>query len=95
MDHVDKAAELFAVLSHPSRLKVLALLAEQEPRSAGDLQTHTELERTALSHQLRILRDANLVSVERDGRRHLYRLSDHHVAHIVGDAIAHVQEVRS
>ena len=80
------------MLSHAGRLKVLALLAEAEPRSVGELQQSTGLERTALSHQLRILKEARLVRVERDGRRKMYSLADHHVAHIVRDAIVHVAE---
>lgn len=92
MDPITDAAALFSVLSHPTRLAVLALLAEQGPRPAGELQELVELERTALSHQLRILREARLVIAERQGRRQLYRLADHHVAHIVRDAIAHVSE---
>lgn len=92
MDRIEAAAKLFSALSHPGRLQVLALLAEAEPRSASELQEATGLERTALSHQLRILKDARLVRTERDGRRRLYFLADHHVSHIVRDAILHVAE---
>ncbi len=92
MEPIDEAARLFSVLSHPQRLRVLSLLSDGEPRSAGTLQEALGLERTAMSHQLRILRDARLVSATRDGRHQLYSLTDHHVAHIVGDAIAHVSE---
>jgi len=92
MEPIDEAARLFAVLSHPQRLRVLSLLSDGEPRSAGTLQEALGLERTAMSHQLRVLRDARLVSATRDGRHQLYTLADHHVAHIVGDAIAHVSE---
>ena len=92
MDALSEAAALFGVLSHPIRLAVVALLSEREPRTAGELQEETGLERTALSHQLRLLKEARLVVSERSGRRQLYRLADHHVAHIVRDAIAHVSE---
>lgn len=92
MDAISDAAALFGVLSHPIRLRVLALLSEHQPRTAGELQELVGLERTALSHQLRILREARLVCAERQGRRQLYQLADHHVAHIVRDAIAHVSE---
>ncbi len=63
-----------------------------EPRSAGELQEATGLERTSLSHQLRVLREARLVSRERDGRKQLYRLADQHIACIIRDAIDHVSE---
>lgn len=91
MDALSEAA-LFGVLSHPIRLTVVALLSEREPRTADELQNETELERTALSHRLRLLKEARLVVAERLGRRQLYCLADHHVAHIVCDAIAHVSE---
>ena len=86
------AAGLFGVLSHPGRLQVLVLLTETESLGTAELQAATGLERTALSHQLRILREAHLLHVSREGRRRRYRLADHHVAHIVRDALAHVQE---
>lgn len=89
---IEAAAALFSVLAHPARLHVLALLLEREPRPVNDLVEATGVERTLLSHQLRSLRQARLVTVEREGRQHLYRLADHHVAHIVRDALQHVEE---
>lgn len=90
-DH-DAAAELFAVLAHPGRLHTLLLLAEHEPRAVGELAEATGIEQTAMSHQLRQLKDARLVRAEREGRHVLYRLTDQHVADIVRDALAHVRE---
>ncbi len=89
---VEATARLFRALAHPGRLRVLLLLAEREPRSAGDLAEATGLEQTALSHQLSELRRARLVEARREGRQQLYRLADHHVAHIVADALAHAGE---
>jgi len=90
----DRAAALFSTLSHPGRLGVLVALENSAPRSSGELQELLGIERTSLSHQLRVLKEAQLVTVEVQGRRRLYSLADHHVAHIVRDAIAHVQEPR-
>lgn len=86
-----RTAALLGLLGHAKRLEVLLLLRE-EPLSAGELAKRLELEQSAMSHQLRLLRDARLVSSDRQGRRVLYRLADHHVAHIIGDALAHVSE---
>jgi DNA-binding transcriptional ArsR family regulator len=47
-----------------------------------------------MSHQLRTLRDAGLVRSERRGKHVFDELCDHHVAHIVKDAIAHASEPR-
>jgi len=89
---LEAAAHLFGLLSHPMRLRIVVLLSETSPLAAGTLQELLGVERTALSHQLRLLREARLVRVEQRGRRRLYRLADHHVAHIVGDTLAHVAE---
>ncbi|MCA9488701.1 MAG: helix-turn-helix transcriptional regulator [Myxococcales bacterium] len=92
MDPIERAAELFAVLSHAGRLRVLALLEQRCDLTVGELQEELGIERTALSHQLRILRDAALVRVTPEGKHKRYALADHHVAHIVRDAVAHVAE---
>lgn len=92
MSSIDAAAALLAVLGHPARFRVVALLLDAEPRPVGDFVDATGLERTAMSHQLRVLREARLVTATRSGRQQLYRLADHHVAHIVRDALAHVEE---
>ncbi len=89
---VQAAARLFKALAHPKRIHVLALLLERWSRTVSDLCSSTELEQTAMSHQLKLLRTARLVVAERDGRTQLYRLADRHVAHIVHDALAHVAE---
>lgn len=89
---LDQTAALFGLLAHPGRLAVLVCLLESAPRSVSELVAATGSERTALSHQLRRLREGRLVRRQRKGRRHLYELADHHVAHIVRDALQHVAE---
>lgn len=89
---VERTVALFGAIAHPARLTVLLLLAEGPSRSVSELQEATGLSQTSMSHQLRVLRDADLVTATRDGRRVLYALADHHVAHIVRDAVAHSAE---
>ncbi len=89
---IDNAARFFQALSHPVRLGVLAILVQQGRKSAGELSIALRVEASSLSHQLRTLREARLVVAERRGRQILYRLHDQHVAHIVADAMAHVDE---
>ena len=91
-DTVETAAQFFQALSHPIRLGVLALLVRDGRKSAGELGIALRVEASSLSHQLRALREARLVVAERRGRQILYRLHDQHVAHIVSDALAHVEE---
>jgi len=89
---VEATVALFSAIAHPARLTVLLLLADGPPRAVAELQEATGLSQTATSHQLRVLRDAHLVTATRTGRRVLYALADHHVAHIVRDALAHAAE---
>lgn len=90
---VSATVALFSAIAHPTRLRVLLTLHRRGPTSAGDLQVAVGVEQTAMSHQLRILREAKLVSAKRRGRRVIYDLVDHHIAHIIGDAVAHVTEI--
>jgi len=89
---VAATARLLAVAAHPVRLRVLIALDRRGPLSAGELQAIAGVEQSAMSHQLHKLRAARLVDAERRGRRMIYRLHDHHVAHIVRDALLHVSE---
>lgn len=89
---LERAAALFQVIGHPVRVHVLHALAREGALTAGDLQARIGVEASALSHHLRLLRDARLVKAEPRGRHRLYRLQDPHVAHIVGDALIHAAE---
>ncbi len=89
---IDSAVALFAVVAHPARLWVLVALARRGPMAAGELQTVAGLEQTAMSHQLRALREADLIVARRQGRQMIYELADDHVAHIVEDTLCHVAE---
>ena len=55
-----RTAEILSPLGHPKRLEILILL-DRDPLSAGALAKHLDLEQSAMSHQLRLLRDAHLV----------------------------------
>ena len=66
-------AEAFQVLSDPSRLQILALLRRERP--VNDLVKKVGPSQSAVSHQLRTLRQMKLVSYRRVGKSVLYRLS--------------------
>lgn len=83
------AAGLLATLAHPTRLLVLLALARRGPLSVSELMAVAQSEQSAMSHQLRLLRQARLVRGQRRGRRVVYALHDDHVAHIVQDAVTH------
>lgn len=69
------SAILYAA-AHPARLAVLIALRRLGPQPAGQLQDLTGLEQSALSHQLRTLREARLIASQRKGRLIIYSLVD-------------------
>lgn len=89
---LDATVHLLSAMAHPARLRVLLALGRDGALSAGDLVVESRLEQSAASHQLKVLREARLVSCERSGKRMIYRLADQHVAQIVQDALAHASE---
>lgn len=84
-------ARLFAVLGDPTRQRMLAALGDGE-LCVCDLALATGINRTTVSHQLRVLREHHLVKHRREGRVLFYSLDDDHVAHILHVASDHVAE---
>ena len=86
-------ADLFAVLADPSRARILHLLAISERElCVCDMALVLGLSVSALSHQLRALRERGAVSRRKDGRIVHYRLVDEHLRRLVLDAAIHVAE---
>ncbi len=88
-----RALAMFQAIAHADRLDVLLALSVA-PQCVSDLAEACQASPSAMSHQLRRLREAGLVRAERHGRRIEYALADRHVAKIVGDAVAHAAEPR-
>jgi ArsR family transcriptional regulator, nickel/cobalt-responsive transcriptional repressor len=86
-------AETLQALTAPSRLRILGRLSKG-PCSVGDLSTAVNMEPSAVSHQLRLLRHLGLVTGQRDGRRVVYELHDEHVSQLLGEAMSHVDHLR-
>jgi DNA-binding transcriptional ArsR family regulator len=83
-------AALFAVLSDPTRIRILLALSSAE-LCVCDLAAATEINRSTVSHQLRILRDHQLVQRRREGKIVYYSLADEHVTTIIGMGSAHAK----
>jgi DNA-binding transcriptional ArsR family regulator len=90
-DGIARAAEFFKVLSSPSRLTILTLLAEA-PATVSQLVGATGQSQPLVSQHLKSLRVANVVMVDRIGREATYSIVDTHVTHVVADAISHALE---
>ena len=84
-------AEVFKVFGDSTRIKILFCLFEHE-MCVNDIAELVGATQSAVSHQLRILKSARLVTGSRDGRQIIYSLSDDHVRTIIGEGMKHVQE---
>ncbi len=88
-----RTAELFGVLSDPTRIKIIHSLSQAE-LCVGELAEVVGVSDSAVSHQLRILRNLGLVSYRREGKKVLYSLSDEHLKRILEQSLEHVKEKR-
>jgi len=86
---VDRLARLYSALSDPTRLRILHALTVVEELCVCDLAVITELSVSAVSHQLRLLRDRELVQPRRDGRMVFYSLVNQHVRDLVSAGVDH------
>ena len=84
-------ADFFKVFGDPTRLKILALLEQQE-LCVHDLSTIMEMQQTAISHQLKSLRQARLVKYRKEGKMAVYSLNDSHINEIVSAGLHHIKE---
>ncbi|MBQ9762285.1 MAG: winged helix-turn-helix transcriptional regulator [Oscillospiraceae bacterium] len=88
---LEQIAELFKAFGDPTRVHILSLLQEGE-RCVGDIAQGVELSQSAISHQLRILKQMHLIKYRREGKNILYSLADDHVRTILQMGLEHVME---
>jgi DNA-binding transcriptional ArsR family regulator len=86
-------AGVMQALATPSRVLILAQLRESA-LSVSELVAAVRMQQSAVSHQLRLLRDLGLVVGERTGRRVVYSLYDEHVALLIDQAVDHLAHLR-
>lgn len=88
---LDAIAELFKGFADPTRVHILSLLAQEE-LCVTDISEKVALSQSAISHQLRILKQMQLIKFRRDGKNILYSLADDHVKTILQMGLEHVLE---
>ena len=88
---VEVLAETFRVLGDPTRVRILDALAGGE-LCVCDIAALVRMSESAVSHQLRLLRDMRLVRARRAGRQAFYSVDDHHILELLRLASTHVQE---
>lgn len=88
---INSMAELFKILADSTRNKILYTL-EQSSLNVTDIAECLNMTKSAISHQLRILKTAKLVKSKKVGKEVFYSLDDEHVALIFDCALAHINE---
>ena len=83
-------ADLFSALSDPTRLRIISVLLDDE-MNVGEIAAQLAMTESAVSHQLRGLRQMKLVRTRKNGRQVFYALDDDHVAKLYRMGLDHVE----
>ncbi len=86
-----KVAEIFDALGDPSRTRIISALAIEE-LCVCDIAVLLGTTKSAVSHQLRILRNLRIVKYRKEGKMVFYSLDDHHVSSLIRECLRHVNE---
>ena len=84
-------AELFKVFGDSTRIRILYALVSSE-LCVGDISQLLGMTQSAISHQLRVLKQSHLVRCRRDGKTMLYSLADSHVRTMLDQGLEHIEE---
>ncbi len=85
-------AELFKILGDATRIKLMHILSRRE-MCVCDLAAAMQMGQSAISHQLRVLRNARLVKYRRVGKEAWYSLDDDHINLLLGQGLEHVGHI--
>ena len=91
-EKAQQMAQFFGAMSDPHRLKLLSALSYAE-LCVCDLAAVVKMSESAVSHQLRLLRNLRLVKHRREGRNVYYSLADAHIANLYREVAEHLDEV--
>ena len=90
-DELYDLAELFKVFGDSTRIRILFVLSKAEV-CVCDLAATLDMTQSAISHQLKILKQSKLVKSRREGKSIFYSLADNHVSTIIAQGMEHVEE---
>lgn len=90
MEEIKQVSQLYKVLSDQTRLRILLLLKEGE-HNVTAISEQLGMEQSAVSHQLKLLRDSRVVKARREGKTIFYTLDDHHVIDILNQTFEHIE----
>ncbi|SHF05680.1 transcriptional regulator, ArsR family [Marinitoga hydrogenitolerans DSM 16785] len=89
---LNKLTELFKVIGDRTRMKILYTLSQVDEMCVCDLSYVLEKTPSAISHQLRVLRQTDLVKFRKDGKVVYYSLNDEHVKELLKVGYIHITE---
>ncbi len=87
---IPKAASFFKVVGDETRMKILCTVADGE-LCVNDISENVGMTKSAVSHQLKLLKEHGLVKARRDGKNIYYSLDDKHVVDILDIAFTHIE----
>ncbi|MCR4615674.1 MAG: metalloregulator ArsR/SmtB family transcription factor [Clostridiales bacterium] len=90
-EHLYDLADLFKVFGDTTRIKILYVLFESE-MCVCDIADSLGMTQSAISHQLKVLKQSKLIGNKRDGKSIIYYLADDHVRTIIGMGMDHILE---
>lgn len=93
-DNIYNLAELFKVFGDSTRIRILLLLQEKEA-NVNEIANELNMNQSAISHQLKNLKQSKLIKNRREGQTIYYSLDDDHVYKIIEMGLAHVEEQAS
>ena len=90
-ERIKELAEFYKVFGDATRVKILYVLLESE-MCVCDLAAVLKMTQSAISHQLRVLKQMKLVKNRRDGKTVYYSLADNHIQNIISQGMEHIME---
>ena len=90
-DDLYDLAELFKVFGDSTRIRILSVLFGEE-MCVCDIAEALNMNQSAVSHQLRVLKNAKLIKNRKDGKQVFYSLADDHVSTILAMGLEHIEE---
>ncbi|MBR4114262.1 MAG: helix-turn-helix transcriptional regulator [Anaerotignum sp.] len=93
MEFIHEMAEFFKIFGDGTRIRILQTLLEGE-KNVGELAEALEMSQSAVSHQLRVLRQNDLVKYRKEGKVVFYSLDDEHVENVLQQGMAHLRHKR-
>ena len=88
-DFIHDVADFFKVFGDSTRIRLLRLLLEKE-MCVGDIAQHLQMNQSAVSHQLRVLRQNDLVKYRKEGKTVYYSLDDEHIKTVLEQGMCHI-----